>query len=370
MRTVAVFLAIVMAGGACSRRSVAAPPLPLDSLHLPPGFHVSVFAHPVPGARSLARGDGGTVFVGSRKQGVVYGLIDADGDGKTEAVRRIAGGLDTPNGVAFRDGALYVAEVGRILRYDAIEKRLENPPAPVVVTDAYPKDAHHGWKFVAFGPDGLLYVPVGAPCNICRRDDPVYASITRIRPDGGGREVIAHGVRNSVGFDWHPSTRELWFTDNGRDMLGDDRPPDELNRLARVGQHFGYPHCHGASLPDPDLNAGRPCAEFTAPVLELGAHVAAIGMRFYAGTAFPPEYQGAAVVAEHGSWNRSRKSGYRVMVARFRDGRPVSYEPLVEGWLRGEQAWGRPVDVLNLPDGSLLVSDDLAGAVYRVAYGR
>jgi glucose/arabinose dehydrogenase len=282
----------------------------------------------------------------------------------------VARELDTPNGVAVREGALYVAEISRILRYDAIEDRLRNPPPPVVVTDALPQDRHHGWKFIAFGPDGRLYVPIGAPCNICEREDPRYASITRMNPDGSGFEVYARGVRNTVGFDWHPQTKELWFTDNGRDLMGDDVPPDELNRAPTPGLHFGYPHCHGSAIPDPEFAKGRPCAQFTAPVRTLGAHVAALGMRFYRGGMFPAEYRGDVFVAEHGSWNRSRKVGYRVMRARLDGSTARSYEPFASGWLKGEEEWGRPVDVLEMPDGALLVSDDKAGAVYRITYAR
>jgi glucose/arabinose dehydrogenase len=279
----------------------------------------------------------------------------------------VASGLDTPNGVAFHQGALYVAEISRILRFPGIEKSLANPPRPEVVYDALPAERHHGWKFIAFGPDGMLYVPVGAPCNVCDREDPRFASITRMKPDGSGFEVFARGIRNTVGFDWHPKTGELWFTDNGRDMMGDDVPPDELDVAPRPGLHFGYPYCHG-SIPDPEFGRGRSCAKYAPPALELGAHVAALGMRFYRGTAFPPEYRGSVFIAEHGSWNRSRKVGYRVAWVRFENGKAVSHRPFAEGWLQGQQEWGRPVDLLELTDGSLLVSDDEAGAVYRIVH--
>jgi glucose/arabinose dehydrogenase len=341
--------------------------LPLDQIKLPPGFHIAVYAHPVSGARSLALGPKGTVFVGSINAGQVHALVDRDRDGTADAVIRLARGLNMPNGVAVRDGALYVAELNRILRYDAIEDRLNNPPRPVIVNDTYPRDRHHGWKFIAFGPDGLLYVPVGAPCNICERPDP-YASITLLKPDGSGREVFARGVRNTVGFDWHPRTKELWFTDNGRDMMGDDVPPDELDRASRAGMHFGYPYCHGGDVPDPEFGAKRSCLEFTPPAIKLGPHVAAIGMRFYTGTMFQSEYREQIFIAEHGSWNRTRKVGYRVTLVRLQGDRAVSYETFAEGWLQGQQDWGRPVDVLVMPDGALLVSDDKADAVYRVRY--
>ena len=352
---------------AAAAASASESRLPLSSIQLPPGFRIALFAE-VPGARSLALGAQGTVFVGTRaRDSKVFALRDRDGDGRAEERHVVASGLDTPNGVAFRDGALYVAEISRILRLPGIEKTLASPPRPEVVTATLPTERHHGWKFIAFGPDGLLYVPIGAPCNICDRPDPRFASISRMKPDGSGFEVFARGVRNTVGFDWHPQTGELWFTDNGRDMMGDDVPPDELNVAPRAGLHFGYPHCHG-SVADPEFGRGRTCAQYAAPALELGAHVAALGMRFYRGTMFPSEYRGHIFIAEHGSWNRSRKVGYRVMRARMQDGRPASYEPFAQGWLQGDKEWGRPVDVLELPDGSLLVSDDKAGAVYRITY--
>jgi glucose/arabinose dehydrogenase len=272
-----------------------------------------------------------------------------------------------PVGVAFRDGDLYVSAVDRILRFRDIESRLNRPPAPEVVTDRYPMETHHGWKFIAFSPDGKLYVPVGAPCNICEPDPDRYANITRLDVQTGKIETIARGVRNTVGFDWHPVTKELWFTDNGRDWLGDAAPPDELNRLEKPGQHFGYPYCHGGTIADPEFNK-RPCREFAPPARNLEAHVAALGMRFYTGNMFPKEYRNAIFVAEHGSWNRSRKSGYRVMVAKLDGNRVVEYKPFVTGWLNLQQTLGRPADVLAMPDGSLLISDDYAGRIYRVIY--
>ncbi len=333
----------------------------LERIQLPPGFRIELLAE-VPNARSLALGAKGTLFVGSRSGGSVHAVASGG------RVSRIADGLYMPNGVAFRDGALYVAEVHRILRFDAIEDRLAAPPAPVVVFDKLPRDAHHGWKFIRFGPDGQLYVPIGAPCNVCDRDG--YAMIGRIPADGSKFEVFARGVRNSVGFDWHPQTRELWFTDNGRDWMGDEQPADELNRAPRAGMHFGFPYCHQGDLPDPEFGRARRCAEFEPPARRLGPHVAALGMRFYTGAMFPPEYRNQIFIAEHGSWNRSRKIGYRVMLVRLEGGRAVSYEPFAQGWLQGESAWGRPVDVEVLPDGSLAVSDDAAGVVYRISWQR
>jgi glucose/arabinose dehydrogenase len=351
----------------------AADTLPIDKIKLPPGFAIEVWAR-VDNAREMALGrhdaTGGVVFVGSMQSGKVH-AISFGADFKAGSVKEVASGLKLPVGVAYRDGSLYVSAVNRILRYDGIESRLDSPPAPVVVTDKLPTETHHGWKFIAFGPDGKLYVPVGAPCNICEPNSEHserYANILRMNADGSGVEVYAKGVRNSVGFDWHPQTRELWFTDNGRDMLGDDAPPDELNHAPRAGMNFGYPYCHGGDIADPEFGAKRRCAEFTPPAQKLGPHVASLGMRFYTGKLFPAQYREQIFIAEHGSWNRSKKIGYRVSLVRLKDGRAVAYETFASGWLQGESAWGRPVDVLVLPDGSLLVSDDYAGAIYRISY--
>ncbi len=341
----------------------------LDRISLPPGFEMTLYAANVPEARSLALGANGTVFVGSRRAGTVYALVDRDGDRTADAVHTIASGLFMPNGVAFRDGALYVAEVNRILRFDDVETQLVDPPAPVVVHAGLPDDTWHGWKYIGFGPDDLLYVPVGAPCNVCTRRDERYATILRMQPDGTDAEVFARGVRNTVGFDWHPETGEMWFTDNGRDWLGDDAPPCELNRAPAAGLHFGFPYCHGTDIPDPDFGRQRTCDTFTAPAQDLGPHVAPLGMRFYTGGTFPTAYRHHIFIAEHGSWNRSTPIGYRITLVRLRDGRAAGYEVFAEGWLgKDGRAWGRPVDLLVMPDGALLVSDDQAGAVYRIAY--
>ncbi len=339
----------------------------IDRLKLPPGFSVELYAS-VPGARSLAVGARGTVFVGTMDAGRVYALKPR-ADGRSAEVTTVASGLHIPNGVAFRDGALYVAEINRILRYDDIEARLDSPPKPVVITDRYPRDRGHGWKFIAFGPDGWLYVPVGAPCNVCESDER-YALISRIRPDGSGYEVFARGVRNTVGFDWHPESGELWFNDHGRDWMGDDLPSCELNRATKAGLHFGFPYCHQGDTADPEFGAKRSCSEFTPPAWKQGGHVAPNGLRFYGGKMFPAEYRNRVFVAQHGSWNRSKKNGYRVMMGTIDGGKIQRFEPFVEGWLEGERAWGRPVDLLVLADGSLLISDDQAGAVYRVTYRR
>lgn len=343
--------------------------LPLERIRLPPGFSIELLAV-VPNARGMALGRN-TLFVGSRSGGSVH-AIRLHGEGARLAADRpvvVARNLNMPTGVAFRQGSLYVAEVNRILRYDGIEDRLDLPPAPVVVTDRLPAETHHGWKFIAFGPDGLLYVPVGAPCNVCEPDER-HGLIARVNSDGSHYEVFARGVRNSVGFDWHPETRDLWFTDNGRDMLGDDLPADELNHAARAGMHFGFPYCHQGDTPDPEFGRQRKCSEFVAPAQKLGPHVASLGMRFYRGTQFPAEYRHQIFIAEHGSWNRSKKIGYRISVVRLEGGRAVSYKPFAEGWLQGESAWGRPADLQELPDGSLLVSDDTAGAIYRIRFSK
>ena len=348
------------------------PPLPplsdsrLARIELPEGFHIRIYAEGVTGARSMSLSPDGTLFVGTRPSGRVYALRDEDGDHKAERVVILARDLNNPNGVAFKNGDLYIAEISRILRYRNIEAQLDNPPQPEIVNNAFPTNRAHGWKFIRFGPDGLLYVPVGAPCNICARGDP-YASIGRLDANGTF-SIIARGIRNTVGFDWHPETGQLWFTDNGRDRMGDDVPPDELNRITADGQHFGYPYCHGTNIADPQFGNQRSCNEFIAPVQNLGPHVAALGMRFYTGDMFPEKYRNQIFIAEHGSWNRSSKIGYRVTLVRLNDNKAVSYEPFAKGWLQGESNWGRPVDVLVMPDGSLLVSDDQAGLIYRISY--
>ncbi|MGN6740392.1 PQQ-dependent sugar dehydrogenase [Dyella sp.] len=344
---------------------VAAPQL--DQLTLPKGFHIAVYSDQVPNARELAVGAKGTLFVGSNDAGKVYALTDANGDGVAERVRVIASGLQLPVGVAFKDGDLYVSAVSKILVLRDIENHLDDPPAPVVVNGSFPTETHHGWKFIAFGPDGKLYVPIGAPCNVCDRGK-AYAKITRMNADGSGLEDVAYGIRNSVGFDWQPGTDRLWFTSNGRDLMGDDLPSDTLNEVTRTGQHFGFPYCHQGDTLDPEFGKGKRCSDYRTPALKLGPHVASLGMRFYTGKQFPAAYRGAAIIAEHGSWNRTKKSGYRVMTVRLKGSQVVSYEPLVTGFMRDEKAWGRPADVQMLPDGSLLISDDLAGAVYRVTY--
>lgn len=346
--------------------------LPLDMLNLPDGFKIEVYADNIDGARSMAMSDDGTLFVGTRNDKTVYAIQDLDKDYRADHTIVLDSTLEVPNGIAFKDGSLYVAEVGRLLRYDNIESQLSDPPKPIVVYDDYPTEFHHGWKYIAFGPDDKLYVPVGAPCNICDSTvvDERYATITRMNPDGTNREVYAKGVRNTVGFTWHPETKELWFTDNGRDMLGDDIPPCELNRVAEAGQHFGYPYCHGGMVKDPEFGDQKPCSDFVAPVQALGAHVAPLGVKFNTGSMFPTAYKNMAFIAEHGSWNRSKKVGYRIALVTLENDKAVSYETFLDGWLDEEtqEAFGRPVDLLFLKDGSLLISDDFGDAIYRVTY--
>ena len=356
-----VLLLASVASAACAQSG----PLPLPSIKLPPGFAIEVVAR-VDNARQMVLGPKGTLFVGSMQSGKVYAVRWKPGT--PAEVLTLVSGLSLPVGVAFHGGALYVSAVDRVLRFDDVESHLNDPPKPVVVTDRLPKDRHHGWKFIAFGPDGKLYVPVGAPCNICEPNPDRYANIMRMNADGSELETFARGIRNTVGFDWDPRTRELWFTDNGRDWLGDDSPPDELNHAPKAGMHFGYPYCHGGTISDPEFGRRRPCADFTPPARNLDPHVAALGMRFYTGTQFPAPYHNQIFIAEHGSWNRSTKIGYRVSLVRLDNGKAISYEPFATGWLQGTDVWGRPADVLVMPDGSLLVSDDFAGAIYRITY--
>ena len=340
----------------------------LHNVTLPAGFTISVFAE-VPEARSMCWGSKGTLFVGNREKDKVYAVTDSNNDGKADKVNVIAKGLDMPNGVAFRNGSLFVAENSRIIRFDDIENKLDNPPSPVVIYDKYPTKDHHGWKFIAFGPDDKLYVPVGAPCNICEEKDSIFSTITRMNADGTGLEIYAKGVRNSVGFAWHPQTKELWFTDNGRDMMGDDVPYCELNYAPNKGMHFGFPYFHQGDVADPEFGKGKRASDYVAPAKKMGPHVAPLGMRFYTGNQFPAEYRNKIFIALHGSWNRTIPDGYRVMMATLDGNKVVKYEPFADGWLQNQRdVIGRPVDVEVAADGSLLVSDDKNGAIYRITY--
>jgi glucose/arabinose dehydrogenase len=362
---VLIFFMLFATGGFAAGRSAD---LPLELVKMPPGFRIDIYATDIPNARSMVMSQDGILFVGTRKAGKVYAVLDRNADFRADEVVTLAKGLNMPNGVAFRNGSLYVAEVNRILRYDNIEKQIHSPPEPVIVSDEFPSDQHHGWKYIAIGPDEMLYVPVGAPCNICEKDDPRYSTIMRMKLDGSGLEVFTRGVRNTVGFDWHPQTKELWFTNNGRDWMGDDLPPDTLHHAPLKGIHFGFPYCHAGDIPDPQYGKKRSCNEFARPAMKLGAHVAPLGMKFYTGTMFPSTYRHQIFIAEHGSWNRSVPIGYRITLAVFDKNNALRYETFAEGWLQKNKAWGRPVDIIEMNDGSLLVSDDRADVIYRITF--
>lgn len=350
----------------CTGGAAYAEPLPLDRIQLPPGFRIELLAR-VPNARQMALGDKNVLFIGSASAGKVHAL-ELDPAYRAGQLHVIASGLLLPIGVAYRQGSLYVSAVDRILKFDDVESRLADPPKPVIVHADLPEETHHGGRYIGFGPDGWLYAGIGAPCNICEPEVNRHALIVRMKPDGTQREVFARGIRNTVGFDWHPDGKELWFTDNGRDLLGNDAPPDELNRAPQANLHFGYPYCHGGTVADPKYGKTRSCTEFAPPAQNLGPHVAALGMRFYTGRQFPAAYRKQIFIAEHGSWNRSQKIGYRISLVTLDGNKAVSYKPFATGWLQGEAVWGRPADLLVLPDGSLLVSDDHADAIYRIRY--
>jgi glucose/arabinose dehydrogenase len=353
---------------------VAPPPLaaapdklPLAKLKVPAGFNIEVYASGMANARSLALGDKGTVFVGSRLLDKVYAIVNKDGK---RSVKVIASGLYRPNGVAFKDGTLYIAELSKVSKIEKIEDNLDNPPKPVMIYDSLPKDEAHGWKFIAIGPDNKLYLEVGQPGNNVLHDD-AHGQIRRINLDGSGAEVVARGVRHSVGFDWHPETKQLYFTDNSRDWMSEDLPNDELNRVTKVGEHFGSPYCWQGNIPDPEFGWGHSCSEFTPPVGLMGPHAATLGMRFYTGSMFPKSYKNVAIIARHGSWNKTNKFGGDVVAVHLnKDGTVKSIDPLITGFLEDNKYVGRPVDVMQMKDGSLLVSDDWNGAVWRITYGK
>lgn len=346
----------------------------LGYLEAPAGFEISVFAEGVTNARQMAMSDSGILYVGSRREGKVYAVVDNNNDFRADSVYTIIEGLRLPNGVAYKDGSLFVAEVSKIWRFDNIDQNYADSPEPILVTDELPTEGHHGWKYIAFGPDNKLYVPIGAPCNVCNHeeDNPLFATLTKMNADGSEHEIVAKGIRNTVGFTWHPETGNIWFTDNGRDWLGDDIPPCELNEITGKDQHFGYPYLHGNDVWDPKFGEdGKPMADrFKKPVQELGAHVAPLGVIFYTGNMFPTSYKNRALIAEHGSWNRSSKVGYQISQVIFDDeGNQTEYKPFITGWLAGEEdIKGRPVSILQLDDGSLLISDDDSGKIYRVTY--
>ncbi|STX28577.1 L-sorbosone dehydrogenase [Legionella beliardensis] len=344
--------------------------LPLHLLKHPPGFAVTIYAKPIQDARQMTLGSKDIVFVGSRKEGKVYAVIPDKNSKYGTRVLTLASGLTMPNGVAFYKGDLYVADVNRVLLFKQIESHLNNPPKPIIINNALPSEDSHGWRFIRFGPDNKLYIGVGAPCNNCLKEDPRFASIMRMNPDGSQLEIYAKGVRNTVGFDWSPSDHKLWFSDNGRDWLSDNTPPDELNYAPHSGMNFGFPYCHGKNVADPEFGHLHACHEFTAPELELPAHVAALDVTFYTGRLFPSEYYGQLFISEHGSWNRKQKIGYQVIAVKLKNNKVTEVKPFIWGWLQSDKVWGRPVASLVLRDGSLLISDDYANVIYRVNYAK
>ena len=347
--------------------SFAITEIRLNKILLPKGFKIEIFADNIDTARGLAVSPSGTVFVGS-KNGNVYALLDINKDGKVDKKYLIVSGLTMPVGLDFYNRDLYVSAINKIIRFENIESRLNKPPRYTVVNDSFPTERHHGWKFIRFGPDDKLYVLVGAPCNVCEQKDMRYASIMRMNPDGSNLELFASGVRNTVGFDWHPKANELWFTDNGRDNLGDNLPPDELNYAPKKGMHFGFPYFHGKTIRDPQFSQNKNPEKFTPPEIELGPHVASLGMRFYTGNMFPVKYKNQIFIAEHGSWNRSVPIGYRITFVTLDNNKAIKYEVFADGWLIDGKSWGRPADVEIALDGSLLISDDKANAIYRIYY--
>jgi glucose/arabinose dehydrogenase len=344
--------------------------LPLNKIKLPPGFSISVYAE-VPGARSMVMSSSGTLFVGTQRSGLVHAVKDTDNDHIADKRWVIASGMNNPNGVALKNGNLFVAEISKVTKFSDIEKNLATAGKGEVIYDKFPTEWAHGWKYIAFGPDGKLYVPVGSPVNVGIPDER-HAALFRMNDDGTGVEKFASGIRNTVGFTWNPTSNDLWFTDNGRDMMGDDVPFCELNTAPKAGMNFGFPYFHSGTIKDPEFGGTHEASEFTAPAQNLGAHVAPLGLKFYTGTLFPTEYKDQLFIAEHGSWNRSKKNGYRLSLVRMKDGKAAGYETFASGWLdeAAQTAWGRPVDVLVLGDGSMLVSDDIAGVIYRISYKR
>jgi glucose/arabinose dehydrogenase len=345
----------------------AADKLPLDKLKIKNGFKIDVFAAGVPNARSLRLGPKGTVFVSSRLQDKVHAIVEKDG--KRE-VKVVAAGLHRPNGIAVHKGTLYIAELSQISKIDNIEDNLDNPPKPTVILADLPKDEAHGWKYLTVGPDEKLYFHIGAPCNICLPPER-HSKIYRVGLDGKDLEVYATGVRHIVGMDWHPSLRQLYFSENARDWMSEEVPEDKLNRVTNPGKdNFGYPYCHQGNLPDPEFGWGRSCSEFSKPLALLGAHSAALGLKFYTGNGFGPAYRNAIFLARHGSWNKSVKIGGDVLAIKLNsNGTVKSMEPFITGFIQNNSYVGRPVDVLPMADGSMLVSDDFNGAIYRVSRG-
>jgi glucose/arabinose dehydrogenase len=341
--------------------------LPLAKLKLPKNFNIEVYASEMVNARSLRISDKGTVFVSTRLSDTIYAVTNKNG--KRE-VKPLVTGLYRPNGIALHNGTLYIAELNKISKIDNVEDHLGDASKPTVIYDDLPSDEPHGWKFLTVGPDNKLYFNIGAPCNICM-PPPTHAQIRRINLDGSGVEVVARGIRQVVGMDWHPLLNQLYFTENQRDWLSEDLPQDKLNRLAHPGQdNFGFPYCHQGDIADQQFGWGHSCDEFTKPIALLGPHSAPLGMRFYTGQMFPKEYRNAIFIARHGSWNKSKKIGGDIVVAKLNpDGTVKSIEPFITGFLEDNNYVGRPVDIELMKDGSMLLSDDWNGAVYRITYG-
>jgi glucose/arabinose dehydrogenase len=369
--SIAAIAGYLLNPGAAPKAAEAAAPAKypeLANFKLPVGFSISVFSDQVPAARAMAVAPSGIVFVGSRAAGKVYALVSSKNDYVVDKVVTVAEGLDAPIGIAYLKGALYVSTISRLLRFDNIEATYDKAPKYELVNTGLPSDKWHGEKIVKVGPEGKLYIPVGAPCNVCNNENQLHSKIYRMNPDGSGREEFARGIRNSVGFAWHPETRHMWFTDNGRDMLGDNMPSDKLNTAPTAGLHFGFPYCAGGVIPDPEFAAGRKCSEFVEPMVKLGPHVASLGLEFNTGSQFPAQYKNQLFVAEHGSWNRSQKIGYRVALITLANSKVVSDTVFIDGFIQNGEVVSRPVDIAFLADGSMLVSDDHKGRVYRVTY--
>jgi glucose/arabinose dehydrogenase len=343
--------------------------IPVNKLKVPKGFKVELWASGMPGARAMAEGDKGKIYIGTRVIGRVYEVTDKDGK---RTSRVVVDKLTQPAGVAFANGALYVIAIDKALRYDGIEDKPDVQPVDLTAKFNLPKEQHHNWKYIAFGPDKKLYVPFGAPCNICEPPTKEYAQIRRYNPDGSGMEVIATGVRNTQGFDWHPKTGELWFTDHGRDWMGDAGPEDELNRIDKAGNFYGYPYCHAKGIVDIDIKKKDACKGVTMPVTTMGPHAAVMGVRFYTGSMFPKEYQNTMFIARKGSWNRTVKFGFDVVNVRpSADGKSAKVTPFMTGFLEDPKEakfWGRPAYIHQMKDGSLLVTDEQLGAIYRITY--
>lgn len=342
----------------------------IQELKLPDGFKIEHYAN-VTSARQLAFASEKVIFVASNN-GKIYAIIDENKDYKSDRVILIYEDFKVGSGIAFDNNSLYVTDLNKVFRFSKILSKLGQELKPEILTDKLPSSAYHGKRFLKFSPDERdqkrLFIGVGAPCNVCLQKNKAYSTILSLNPKDWNYQIYAYGVRNTVGFDWHPITKELWFTDNGRDWLGDNFPPDELNHAPQKGLHFGFPYLHGDNITDPEYGNRREKREYQIPAQKLGAHVASLGMLFYTGKLFPKKYHNQILIAEHGSWNRSQKVGYRISIVEVKNNQVTSYKPFITGWTKNESVYGRPVDLLVLKDGSLLISDDAFGKIYRVSY--